>query len=98
MNGEILMIGLLAVSILTTLTVQAIKAVLGERKYSANVLAAITSVVLSLAISIGYLIYTGMKFTPQIGVVIVALMYLSFLAATVGYDKVVQAIKQIVAK
>lgn len=96
MNGEILMIGLMIVSVFTALTTQAIKALLGDKKYSSNVLAACVSVVLSLFVSIGYMIVTDTTFSVKIVVAIVALMYLSFLAATVGYDKVVQAIKQII--
>jgi len=96
MNGEILMIGLMIVSVFTVLTTQAIKTLLGDRKYSSNILAAIVSVFLSLFVSIGYMIFTETAFSAQIVVCIIALMYLSFLAATVGYDKVVQAIKQII--
>lgn len=96
MKAEILMSGLMIVSVLTTLTTQAIKSLMGDRKYSSNVIAAIVSVVLSLFVSIGYMIFTETTFSAQIVVAIIALMYLSFLAATVGYDKVVQAIKQII--
>lgn len=96
MKAEILMIGLMIVSVFTALTTQAIKALLGDRKYSSNVLAACVSVFLSLFVSIGYMIFTETAFSAQIVVCIIALMYLSFLAATVGYDKVVQAIKQII--
>ena len=96
MKAEILMSGLMIVSVLTTLTTQAIKSLMGDRKYSSNVIAAIVSVVLSLFVSIGYMVFTETAFSAQLVVAIIALMYLSFLAATVGYDKVMQAIKQII--
>lgn len=35
------------------------------------------------------------NFTMKIGVEIVVLMYLGFLISTVGYDKVIQMLKQI---
>jgi hypothetical protein len=97
MNG-ILITALALISVLTSLTVEALKKLLGENIKSYNLLAAIVSVLLTIAISIGYLVYTGTMLTSQIVVVIVALMFLSFLAATVGYDKVVQMIKQIIGE
>lgn len=98
MNSSFLMAALAIVSALTSLTVEALKKILSDVKVSYNLLAAIVAVVLSLAASCGYLIYTGTAFTAQIGVVIAALMFLSFLAATVGYDKVVQMLKQIIGE
>lgn len=88
---------LLLVSILTSLTVEGIKKLLDgtDAKYSSNVLAVIVSVILALAVSGVYLIMNDIVFTLKIGVEIVCLMYLSFLTATVGYDKVVQMLSQI---
>ena len=94
MNSGFLMSALAIISILTSLTVEALKKLLGDRKYSSNLLAVIVSVVLTLAICIGYLIYTGTAFTAQILIIIIALVFLSFLSATVGYDKVKQMIEQ----
>lgn len=64
-------------------------------KYSSNVLAAILSVLIACAVSVIYLIMTDTVFTMKIGVEIVVLMYLGFLISTVGYDKVIQMLKQI---
>ena len=41
------------------------------------------------------MIYTETMLNAKIGVELIALAYLSFLVATNGYDKVIQAIKQI---
>lgn len=89
---------LLAVSVLTNLTVEAVKKILDQTKikYSSNILAAIVAVVLSAAISIAYLLATKTVFSIMVAVEMVALMYLSFLVATVGYDKVMQTLKQII--
>ncbi|MCH5271563.1 MAG: hypothetical protein J1E83_12575 [Lachnospiraceae bacterium] len=97
MTIEFLCFALLVVSILTNLTVQGIKSVLDKKSanYSANVMAAITSVVISAAVSAGYLVWTETAINGKIAVELIALMYLSFLVATNGYDKVVQAIKQL---
>ena len=88
---------LLSVSLLTNLTVEGIKKLMDEngKKYSSNVLAAIFSIVISAGICIGYLIFNEVSFSAKLGVEIVILTYLSFLVSTVGYDKVVQMIKQI---
>lgn len=88
---------LLIVSVITNLTVEGIKKLLDGTKveYSSNVLAAILSVLIACAVSVIYLIMTDTVFTMKIGVEIVVLMYLGFLISTVGYDKVIQMLKQI---
>lgn len=96
MNSGFLITALAAISVLTSLTVEALKKLLGDKIKSYNLLAAIVSIVLTIAVSLGYLIYTGTTFTAQIGVIMAALVFLSFLAATVGYDKVIQMLKQII--
>lgn len=90
---------LLAVSLFTNLTVEGIKKLLDgtNAKYSSNVLAAILSTILSGAICAIYLIMNDIGFSVKIGVEIVVLMYLGFLVATVGYDKVIQTLKQLQA-
>lgn len=90
---------LLAVSLLTNLTVEGIKKLLDgtNAKYSSNVLAAILSTILSGAVCAIYLIMNDIGFSVKIGVEIVILMYLGFLVATVGYDKVIQTLKQLQA-
>ena len=90
---------LLAVSLLTNLTVEGIKKLLDgtNAKYSSNVLAAILSIILSGAVCAIYLIMNDIGFSMKIGVEIVVLMYLGFLVATVGYDKVIQTLKQLQA-
>lgn len=72
-----------------------VKHTLHAEHYSSNVMAAVTAVVISVALSAGYLIYTETMLNAKIGVELIALAYLSFLVATNGYDKVIQAIKQI---
>ena len=88
---------LLIVSVITNMTVEGIKKLLNETtvKDSSNVLAAILSVLIACAVSVIYLIMTDTVFTMKIGVEIVVLMYLGFLVSTVGYDKVLQMLKQI---
>ena len=88
---------LLAVSLLTNLTVEGIKKLLDgtNAKYSSNILAAILSTILSGAVCAIYLIMNDIGFSMKIGVEIVVLMYLGFLVSTVGYDKVIQTIKQL---
>lgn len=97
MSIDFLVVALFAISILTNLTVEGIKSFLNKRdaNYSSNVMAAVTAVVISVALSAGYLIYTETAINAKIAVELVALMYLSFLIATNGYDKVMQAIKQV---
>lgn len=90
---------LLAVSLLINLTVEGIKKLLDgtNAKYSSNVLAAILSTILSGAVCVIYLVMNDIGFSVKIGVEIAVLMYLGFLVSTVGYDKVIQTLKQLQA-
>ena len=92
-----MMTALLAVSLFTNLTVEGIKKLLDgtAAKYSSNILAAVMSALIAIAVSVVYMIMGDIVFTVKIGVEIVVLVYLSFLTSTVGYDKIIQAIKQI---
>lgn len=88
---------LLTVSVITNMTVEGIKKLLDgtKVKYSSNVLAAILSVLIACVVSVIYLIMTDTVFTMKIGIEIIVLMYMGFLVSTVGYDKVIQMLKQI---
>lgn len=94
---ETFLFGLLAVSVATSLTTEAIKKFLTERKmnYYANTLAGVIAVVLSIAIGGGYVMYLNIAVTTQVVLAIVALIFTSWLCAMIGYDKVVQTIKQL---
>lgn len=100
MNSGFLISALACISVLTSLTVEALKKIFDEKeiKYSANLLAVIVSLILTLAVSVGYILYTGIAVSVQVVIVVIALEFLSFLSATCGYDKVVQLIKQIWGK
>lgn len=91
-NFLIAALGIIAVC--TSLTVEGIKKILDSVKktYNSTILAVIVSFVLSVASSVGYIIYNGVMFTPRVGVEIVILVFLSFLCSTVGYDKVIKEI------
>lgn len=100
MSKEFLVGAVAGISVLTTLTVEGIKKLLDEKgkTYSSNILAVIVSFVLTLISSILYIVYYAVPVTPQIIVVIICLIFLSFLTATVGYDKVKQTFEQLKKK
>lgn len=93
---ELFLAGLMIISTLTSLVVEAIKKILTEhnRKYRANTLAGIVATVLSAAIGIGYVVFTNGQFTAQIIVCIIGLTFTSWLCAMVGYDKVISLFKK----
>lgn len=97
MSLEFLFVSLFAISVLIELTVEGIKKILDKKleKYSSNVIAAVTSVIISVAVSAAYLLWTGTALNAKVAVELIALVYLSFLVSTNGYDKVIQSIKQI---
>ena len=95
-NG-VLLGALASLSVFTSLVVEGVKKLLDEKgkTYSANLLAVIVSVVSTLIVSILYIVYSSIPFTPQIIVIVIALMIFSFLSATVGYDKIKQLVEQL---
>ena len=90
------LLGLLISSTFTSLATEAIKKILTEngKSYSANTLAGIVALVLSTALGVCYVLVNNSEFTIQIIICIVALVFMSWLCAMVGYDKVIQAISQ----
>lgn len=91
---ETFLIGLLVVSTLSSLVTEAIKKILNSKNvvFDSNVLAGIAAAGLSVLIGTGYVVMAGIAFTAQIVVTIIALMFMSWLCAMVGYDKVIQVI------
>ena len=100
MNYGFLLSVLALISALTTLTVEGIKKLLDEKhiNYSSNILAVVVAFILTLIGSILYIVYFSVSVTAQVIVVIVCLVFLSFLTATVGYDKIKQLIEQLTKK
>ena len=96
MSLSVFLMLLLIVSTFTGLVTEAIKKCLQERgkAYYANALAGYTSAGLSIAVGAAYIILTGAVINAQMAVYLIALVFLSWLAAMVGYDKVIQAISQ----
>jgi cytochrome c biogenesis factor len=97
---DIFLLGLLGVSVLTGLTTEAIKGIYTElgKKYYSNTIAGIVSVILSIVVGIGYMMLTNTAFDISAVVILLALCFLSWLCAMVGYDKVIQAITQVKTK
>ena len=95
-NFEVFALGLLITSTLTGLVTEAIKKILAEHNvtYRANTLAGIVAFLLSIAIGAGYVVVAGAEFNSQIIVCLIAQVFMSWLCAMVGYDKVIQAIGQ----
>jgi len=96
MKSQFLLSALAVISVLTTLTVEGIKKILDERhkEYSSNLLAVIVSAVITFVGSVGYVLYNGIPWTIQTVIVMLVLIFLSFLSATVSYDKVKQLLEQ----
>ena len=94
---EVFLIGLLVVSTLTGLTTEAVKHILTafNVKYQSNLLSGIVATVLSVAIGIGYILLANIGFTTQSIISLIALAFMSWLSAMVGYDKVIQVINQL---
>ena len=93
---EIFLIGLMIISTLTSLTTEGVKKILGNsKKYNTNALVAIVATVLSAVVGVCYVVFTGTTFTGQVIVCLVALVFVSWLCAMVGYDKVIEVIKKI---
>jgi hypothetical protein len=92
---DIFLAGVMIASTLTGLATEAIKKIFAEHNvaYRANTIAGIVAFILAAALGSGYVVMTGMEFTAKIVVCIVALVFMSWLCAMVGYDKVVGQFK-----
>lgn len=97
MTSEIFLTGLLIVAILTGLFTEGIKKFIEGTKVTipSNALAGCVAIVLSILVSAAYIILAEAVLNAQMAVYLIALTLLSWLAAMVGYDKVIQAISQI---
>lgn len=93
---EVFLIGLLGVSVFTSLVTEGVKKILIEHNiaYRANTLAGIVATVLSAAIGGGYIIMADIELTSKVVVCWLALVATGWLCSMVGYDKVIQAIQQ----
>lgn len=96
MTLQTFLLGLMIASTLTALLTEALKKVFQERKitYYPNALAGYSAVGLSVAVGIAYIVLTDLMLNAEMAVYLIALIFLSWLSAMVGYDKVVQAIAQ----
>ena len=97
---ETFLLGLMITSTITGLTTEAVKTIFTEynKKYYANTLAGIVSLIVSGAVGVGYVLISGVGFTTQTTTSIIALIFMSWLCAMIGYDKVMQAISQFKTK
>lgn len=95
-NFETFLLGALIISTVTGLVTEAVKKILTEHKvtYHANTLAGLIATILSAAMGVGYIMLSGVGFTSQTIIYLVVLVFISWLCSMVGYDKVIQAIKQ----
>lgn len=93
---DVFLVGLLVVSTLTGLVTEGVKKILIEYEinYKANTMAGVVALFISALAGLGYVIFTNTAITGQVIVCIVALVFMSWLSAMVGYDKVIQAINQ----
>lgn len=96
MNIQLLFLGVALVATLTTLTTEALKKMFEGK--SENIIAAVASLVLSIAVGIGYILIYNLEFNTTNILTIVALAFISWLCSMLGYDKVIQTLKQLGVK
>lgn len=86
------------ISILTTLTTECIKTLFKkfDKDYISNIIAVVVAVILSAVICIVYpVIMQGVVIDAQLIFKAVVMAFFGVLTATLGYDKVIQALKQL---
>ena len=93
---QLLATALLFVSAAIGLVTEAVKKILDDlnKTYRSNILAGVVSLVVSSAACVGYVLHVGGTFTIPLIVEIIAFVFISWLCAMVGYDKVIQTITQ----
>ena len=100
MNMEIFVEMLFGISLFTGLFTEAIKGMLDDSgiSYSSNILAGIVAIVLSIFCIVAYVVVNKVVFGAEQIITSFALMALSWLSAMVGFDKIMQTIKQLGGK
>lgn len=85
------------ISVLTTLATQAIKTMFdkGGFNYVSNIIAAVMSVIISAFVVVVYPWVNGVPITSQIIYSGVATAFCSMLIAELGYDKVIDTLKEL---
>lgn len=94
MNIQLLLVGLALVSALTTATTEAIKKLVNKETKNATLIAAIVAVILSVCVGIGYNLINNLPFDTNAILTMIAFAFLSFLCATVGYDKIKEILEK----
>lgn len=84
---------LMICSIMTGLVVEAIKKMVEVNK--PNIVAAVVSVVIGIAIPCIYIVMHGLPFDVTAILYIVSIVVLSWLCSMLGFDKVVQSLEQL---
>lgn len=92
---DMFLFGLMVVSTITGFATQAVKKILSDLNKTChpNILASIVSVVVSVFVGVGYVMFTNIAFTSQVIVCLVALAFGGWLCAMLGYDKIIGALK-----
>lgn len=89
---------LAVISVITTLTTECIKTFCkkAEIPYISNIIAAIVSVIISAVVCVIYpVVMIGAALTPQLIFTAVVMAFFSVLCATLGYQKVIETLKQL---
>lgn len=97
MSLNFLITALSVISIVTGFVVEGVKKLLNNTKfkYSSNLLAVVVSVLITIIAAVAYIVINEIKFSSLILFEIIGMALLSFLVSTIGYDKVIQMLKQI---
>ena len=94
MSNEVFLMLLMVVSVLVSLTTEALKKALSGKEVSNNLLVGVPAIALSVIIGVCYCIITSTPITQVTIIYIIALVFMSWLCSMLGYDKVMQTIKQ----
>ena len=100
MTVELFMSMLFAVSVLNGLMTEAVKNVFDEfeKTYSSNIIAGVVSICISGFVCYSHAMFSGVETNHLLFITYIAFVVMSWVCAMVGYDKVMQAIKQITGK
>ena len=97
MTITIFILGITICSAFTALVTEAVKKMIGE-KSNPNVIAAICSTIVAVITAIVYAVFTGITVDTTYIVAGILLVIFSWIGAMVGYDKLIQTIRQITGK
>ena len=100
MSIEIFLLGITLCSVFTSVLTEAVKTMFTKcnKNYNSNIIAAVCSVLVAVIVSIVYAVISKIAVDSSYYAIAFLLCIFSWIGSMIGYDKIIQTIKQLTSK